>query len=328
MPESLPHAIILNPKSAGGKGYRKWKRLLRTPFARKLRLADLPLFDGKGCDPPLQLLNSLVEWVCFQYRTGARNFVVCGGDGTLNLAIHAALIAEGRGRIPVAHLCFGAIGLGSSNDFHKPFSSAFRKRLGQIPVRLDYSSARAHDIGILRMPMGEIRYFVVNCSLGVTAEANDFFNRAGGAFSQLKRRWVDGAILTAALITFAQYRNFRVRLETDGQASREIFLSNLGVIKNRHFSGSFRYDKGPRADDALLGVHVCESMSRIEMLKTLGALARGRFSGLPKASSSFATRVRVEALADEPFAVETDGEVTRTKRVDFEILERRMLLCP
>jgi diacylglycerol kinase family enzyme len=144
--------------------------------------------------------------------------------------------------------------------------------------------------------------------------------------SFVKRRWVDGAIMVTALRTFVDYRNFPIRISLDGAEPRELQLTNLGVVKNVHFSGQMRYDQPQASDDGLFGVHLAERLSRGEMLRTLNALGSGRFTGLPKTSSYQATRVALEA--DKPFALETDGEVIRARAAELTVLPRELLVCP
>jgi diacylglycerol kinase family enzyme len=259
-----------------------------------------------------------------QLRAGRVNFLACGGDGTVNLAVTS--IVESKA-LSLGGARLGAIGLGSSNDFHKPYGSLGRERIAGRPARLDFSRAAPHDLGQAIFPTGS-RYFAINASVGVTAEANDLFNQSPGPISFLKRSWVDGAILASALLTFARYRNLELDVVLDSGRERTTLLTNLGVIKNRHFSGSFRYESGPRPDDGRLAVHLCEGMGRAEMLRTLASLARGKFSGLGKTSSSDAAVAEVRSPEGKLFAVETDGEITRAPSARFEVLSRRVYLCP
>ncbi len=53
-----------------------------------------------------------------------------GGDGTVHALVEALALAPRRP--PLDHLTLGAVGLGSSNDFHKPVG----RRVGGVPVRL------------------------------------------------------------------------------------------------------------------------------------------------------------------------------------------------
>jgi diacylglycerol kinase family enzyme len=303
----------LNPKANGGRAASRWQAVLADPRARKLGLAELPVYDGLNPGP----------WMEEQLQQGRSHFVACGGDGTVNLAVTA--ICESDLLSKGARL--GAIGLGSSNDFHKPYGLAGRERIAGRPARLSFEHAAPHDVGQAVFP-DATRYFAINASVGVTAEANDLFNRGPEPISLLKRRWVDGAIVASALLTFARYRNLELEVAVDAGRKRALLLTNLGVIKNRHFSGSFRYESGPAPDDGQLGVHVCEGMGRAEMLRTLASLARGRFTRTGKTSSASARAAEVTSPAGKPFAVETDGEITHATSARFEVLSRRIFLCP
>ena len=98
-----------------------------------------------------QGLDQLQGWVSGKIAEGARNFVAAGGDGTMNLALNALLNAPGRAGIASPEeLRFGAVGLGSSNDFQKPYVSDGRVEAGGIHCRLDFDRATAHDIGCMQ----------------------------------------------------------------------------------------------------------------------------------------------------------------------------------
>jgi diacylglycerol kinase (ATP) len=310
-------AVILNPLANAGNGRKRWKSLLESETAARAGLRDAPVFDG----PPF----NLQAWVSERLRQGARRFVAAGGDGTVHAVVNALMMAPERAGIEPEAIKLGAVGLGSSNDFQKPYLKEGREKAAGIACRLQFSQASTHDLGRATLD-GVPRFFVINASIGVTAEANWQFNEARGGLGFLKRRWVDGAIVATALSAFAKYRNFDIKLAVGDEASREVSLTNLGVVKNVHFSGQMRYDLAQAPDDGLFGVHLCEGMSRLEMVKILSALSSGRFSGIPKTSSWQASRV--EAASPYLFAVETDGEVTRARQAVFENLRRELRVCP
>ncbi|MBI3541681.1 MAG: hypothetical protein HY075_00180, partial [Deltaproteobacteria bacterium] len=303
---------------------RRFVAAAESSVGTALGLGHVARFEGGASG---DLAGELRAWLAERLRSGARKFVVAGGDGTVNLALSTYVSLRDEGH--PSNAVFGAVGLGSSNDFQKPFDSDKRARLAGFACRLDFNEAFAHDVGTLVID-GEkrARHFFVNASMGVTAEANDRFNRGGPGLRAMKRVWVDGAILGAALSTFAGYENRAIRLALDGENPVELQLTNLGVIKNRHFSGSFRYDTGPAPDDGMLGVRICRDMSRVEMLGTLGSLAQGRFSGLSKRSGRDAKDVRVESATGTKLAVETDGEVVLATGCRFGVRQKEIMLCP
>jgi diacylglycerol kinase family enzyme len=319
-------AVVLNPTANGGLGRVRWKALLETELAREAGLRDAEVFDGSGKGG----LGRLDGWLRERLAGGARRIVAAGGDGTVNLALNALLAARGALEpAERAKLALGAVGLGSSNDFQKPFDGSGRAVAAGLRCRLDFAAARPHDVGRASVAGGGVDadlHFLINASIGVTAEANWRFNHAGPFTRALKRRWVDGAILATALRTFAAYRNLDVELALDGASPARLRLTNLGVVKNVHFSGQMRYDTPQACDDGRFGVHVCEDMSRREMLGVLKALNRGRFRGLRKTWSRQAKEVGVRA--PEAFSVETDGEVIQAREARFRVLARELRVCP
>ena len=72
-------------------------------------------------------------------------------------------------------MVLGAIGLGSSNDFHKPFNGNNGLN-GHVPLRLDYHHTTEHNIDRVDFldehHLWQRKYFVINCSIGIIAYAN------------------------------------------------------------------------------------------------------------------------------------------------------------
>ena len=59
-------------------------------------------------------------------------------------------------------------------------------------------------------------------------------------------------------------------------------VTTLSVVLNPHFTGSLSYDCGDHCRGGAFGVALCEGMGRLERLRTLASLGKGRFTGLPK----------------------------------------------
>lgn len=251
---------------------------------------------------------------------GVEAVLSAGGDGTVGAVAQALLACPGGERVAL-----GAVGLGSSNDFLKPFDLVH----AGVPLRIDLAGARQRDLGLARFsrngePPAE-RAFVVSASLGATARANASFNRDHDPLlSLLKRRWVDGAVVYAALLALARHADLRARLRVDGE-EQSVALSNLSVLKTPFLSGCLRYDTPVAPDSGQLAANLCHDMSRPALLLTLLALARGRFLGRPRTRHWSARRVEVET--DAPTPLELDGEVVEVRRVTFDVLPRRILAC-
>ncbi len=302
--------VLLNPAAGGNRGIARWRR---TESAVR-----------EVCEPHVVETDLAGEWrftVRQEIEGGTRLFIAAGGDGTVSAL--ADELARARGWVPLSDFTIGAIGLGSSNDFHKPYG----RTIGGVPVRIVPSDER-RDVCVARYtgPDGSAhtRCFVISASVGVVAEANAFFNAGDGPERWLRGRWTGGAILYAALHTIATWRNLAVRLRS-GDGTRRTAVTNLSVSKTPFVSGMFRYDRSVAPDDGFLAVHLCEGMSREEALRALVDLARGHFEGRAKRRHWNSWRVAVAATG--PVALELDGEVVQARRVTFGVLREQVRIC-
>lgn len=317
------HALILNPKAKAGKSSDSFQKLLTHEFIKEIGIPSAPRFDGTQSGG----ITGLDGWITRQVRQGARNFVAAGGDGTVHSVVNALLRAKQNLNLKTDMLTLGAIGLGSSNDFHKPFRAAGRSWIQGIPCRLDFENACPHDLGQVQTPQeNQSRVFAINASVGVTAEANWNFNEPGPLVKRLKAFSTDAAIIMTALRTILTYTNISVQIKADDRIAKDITLTNLGIIKNAHFSGQMRYDLAPRNDDGMFAMHLCHNLNFLDMLSTLRALHQGKFRGRPKTESVFCKKLEIKAPLW--FSIETDGEVFQTLEAHFTCLEKAMNLCP
>ena len=303
--------IILNPFASGGRAMKKWNALLEAMPA-VMEGATLEILGGQ---------MSVDEIVREALRRGERYFVAAGGDGTVNLVLEALMNAGCE-----KEAALGAIGLGSSNDFHKPYLN--EDLCAETALKIDFMSAQPRDVGSFTFGAPERRrYFLVNASVGVTAEANDLFNHPDRLLAFQKRHATQAAIYYAALKTILTYRNRSVMISSSGGGTFWTSLTNLGVVKSPHFSGNLSYGGSAFYDDGLLKLHLCEDLNTGELFRLLRALGAKNgcrpVSGIRTWSSPDIT---VEA--DSPFAVEFDGEVVRTASARFTVIPRTLKVCP
>jgi diacylglycerol kinase family enzyme len=319
--------IFVNPGATYGTGRDRWSRV---EGELRRRLGG---FDVEEIGAPGRMPERLAELV----RQGERRFVAAGGDGTVNLLVNA-IMALPESELPERELpdgevarregiVLGAVGLGSSNDFHKPFDES--ATIEGMPVKVDFDGARDRDVIRIEYekPDGPTatRYSLINASVGVTAEANARFNEPNWFIRAARVVSVDAAISAAVLTTLVTWTDVTCALSIDGGEPAMTSVTNLGVFKNAHFGGALCYDTPVAPDDGVLGVGLCEGMSALETASALSALRKGRFSGRPKRRT---WKVRgISVRGDRVFALETDGEVLRARSARFSVAPRRVRCC-
>jgi diacylglycerol kinase family enzyme len=300
--------LVINPRAGGGTALQKWNRLER----------DLPR-DGEIAitvvDDPCGMRRVVEQGIAAGHRT----FLAGGGDGTVNALANSMLALFAHHRI------LGAIGLGSSNDFHKPF----RTRVAGIPCRMNAEHTSLQDVGRLVITDAEgratVRYWLVNASIGLTADANRKFNEGRGLLGGLKRISTGAAIGTAALATILRDPGRELQVSIDGWPLKEFRFRNLAFVKNPTFAGCLSYGPENITVPGAFRFHAVEAIPFPALLRILAGLVRGRFPVRRGTRSQDALTAEVSAA--EPFAVEFDGEVMEAVSVEVSVIPRELEVC-
>jgi diacylglycerol kinase (ATP) len=306
--------MYLNPHCDYGKGLKKWRKIE----------GDFRQLYGDFIVEEIKSPETINDQVEKAFAKGEKNFAAAGGDGTVNLLLNALMNSSYQKE----DLTFGAIGLGSSNDFHKPFRS--ENFIEGIPVKIDWKAAIPHDVIFIQFKNSRdyfhTRYCMINASVGITAQANAIYNSRIPWIEFIQKLSIEGAILASALKTLFTFKNIPCQIALNGTAPQIFMLTNLGVIKNPHFAGGMCYDTTIQPDDGKLGVNVCHDMTIGEAIGTLIKLYQQQFQGRPKTQTCLINKLSVKS--DRQFALEMDGEVVQTNEVKFEVLPKAMRCCP
>ena len=307
--------VLVNPTADGGRAGERWSRV-RSEIEARFGAFD----ECVTRDPP-----SVRARIIGALAAGERRFVAAGGDGTVNLVLNTLL--DVASPAVFSEIVLGAIGLGSSNDFHKPRRP--NAEVGGVPCRMEFARALRHDIGHTESAGDDgvsHRAWLLNASVGTTATGNWLFNQAIGLVGWCKRKSATLGMVAACFTAILRTRRLQVTLDGPDGTTRTVRLRNLGVVKNPHFTGCLKYDSPYEPGSRRFFVHLLANSSLIDTFVTLARLARGRFDGRRSASSWPANHLTV--ASGVPFAVEGDGEVVLARRAEFAIAPQQIWVCP
>jgi diacylglycerol kinase (ATP) len=307
--------VLVNTRACGGRAAERWLSLAPRLRRRPRKFTAIML----GGEIPLH--GTIRDALCH----GEREFVAAGGDGTVNALVSCLLSCAAREEIP--EIAVGAIGLGSSNDFHKPFCPD--SMLDGLPAKLDFDCAAYRDVGRIDFESeggSGTRYFLVNASAGVTAVANRFFNSPDRILRILKGASTPAAIAYAAIRTILTYQSQQMTLWSAETSTITGPLTNIGFVKNPHFSGSLSYPGEAEYDSGKVVVHVCPAMDKAGLFRLLRALSNGTFDAIPGIRSWSTESISI--ISPVPFPIEHDGEVVTALSARISILHRHLKVCP
>jgi diacylglycerol kinase (ATP) len=281
--------VIYNPAAGRGRARRKVSEV-----EERLRAGGARV-DCEPSTSPADLVRIAAE----ASRGGYDRVVVCGGDGTLNLAIREFDLAAGT---------LALIPTGSGDDFAKvtgvprDIAGACRNVLTGPVREVDVALANG------------IRYLGV-AGLGFDSEVADYANR--------HVTWLRGSAvyLFAILRVLPKFRPRPVRVRTEDGA-RDLAIMFAAVGNTRQYGGGIRITPDARIDDGLLDLCIVHETTRVQLLKTLPQAYTGAHV---KSDFVETTRGREFHFASElPMAVYADGEPLTQTPVSFGIAPQRL----
>ncbi len=296
--------IIVNPRSANGSTGRNWRTIERI-----LRARLGASFDVAFTEHP-EHATALAREAAARYGRVA----AMGGDGTVNEVVNG-LIADDRPLRP--DLALGVIPRGTGGDFVRTLR--IPRDVDGAAARLAAGEPRPIDVGKVRYrdPSGQdaTRYFINEAEIGLGAVISDRVNRASKAWGRL-------AFVRAILTTSIGYRSEPISLSLDGQPPTRRLLTNVWLANGRYSGAGIRSAPRARPDDGLLDVVQIGEASLAQKLLLTARLRSGTFVDLPHVT--YSTARRVDATAETPVPIETEGELIGTLPATFEIIDHRI----
>lgn len=305
--------VLLNRKAGSGEAAKNWQRIaskLVNILGAKPSVYD-ETFDWKE---PIEEASS----------AGPCLVTAVGGDGTVHRVANLVLALPPDRR---ARTILGAVGLGSSNDFHKPSDehSRFlgvpvrcwpRRTVHQDILRVDYLDADA---------VRHTEYVVTSASVGMVALGNDLFNRRWGPVGVCRSLSEGLGIWSASLGAVCRQKGIPVDLSVDGRPAYAGTTCFVGFYINRHIAGSLTYADEAGVGSARMGVLVLPDVGLLRRIYLLARAARRALGTSPQALVRQAVTSRCRA--GQPALLEMDGEVTRVREMHVRFVPRALRVC-
>jgi len=277
--------LIYNP--AAGRGRAKHHAREVEQRLRSLG-ADVEPYASTS---PADLTRSAAE----SSRAGFDRVVVCGGDGTLNLALRDFDLSRGT---------LALVPLGSGDDFAR-VNGIPRDVGGACDVAVN-GVVRQVDVALAN----NLRYAGV-AGLGFDSEVARFANE------RVKHLRGSAVYLYAILRVLPSFRPRRVRI--DGR-DEEIMFCVVG--NSPQYGGGIRITPDALLDDELLDACIVHRTSRFQLLKTLPRAYNGTHVKKAFVETRRAREFHVES--DSPMDVYADGELLTTTPVRFSLADQKL----
>lgn len=281
--------VIYNPAAGRGRARRQVREVEEYLRSRGARI---------DCEPSTGP-DDLVRIAAESSRAGYDRVVVCGGDGSVNLAVREFDLNRG---------VLSIIPTGSGDDFGKVL---------QIPRNI----RRACDIVIdgrvrevdVALANG-IRYLGV-AGLGFDSEVADYANR--------HVRFLRGSAvyLYAIFRVLPRFTARPVRIHTEDATRREEIMF-AAVGNTRQYGGGIRITPAAIVDDGLLDLCIVHRTTRAQLLKTLPKAYTGAHVQSPFVECARGREFRFES--EQPMAVYADGEPLTHTPVSFSLAAERL----
>ncbi len=300
--------LIINPKSAGGRG----KKVANYIGEKYQNLFSEIVFTSRPLEAIELAKNSEgFDRVCF-----------VGGDGTLNEVLNGIMQIQENLRPAM-----GIIPVGTGSDFIKTMN--IPKDTDKAIELILKGKTKKVDVGLCEFidSKGETlkRYYINITEFGMGGEVARLVNKYGKIFR--------GTIpfLIFALICNFTYKLKRVRIKTDSDEEMfRDFEANVRVVavaNGRFYGGGMQIAPFAEPDDGKFDVVVVKDMGPIETLKSLPLLYQGK-EGLEKAKRTgkvlYFKATRVEIENSDNLLIEMEGEVPGHTPKSFHIIPKQI----
>ncbi|MBA4409370.1 MAG: diacylglycerol kinase family lipid kinase [Bacteroidota bacterium] len=296
--------VILNPHAGSGRGKKDQAVIInllnKSNFLYELAISEFPKHT-------IQLTIQAVE-------NGYRNFIVAGGDGTLNEVVNGIFTQT---ICPTEEITIGMIPVGTGNDWIKTFGIP-NDYQAAINIILQGDTMR-QNVGLITFPESDLMrtyYFANMAGFGFDARVAEKSN-------QLKDKGRKGisVYLQALGSSFWNYQTTKTCIVIDGQEINELIFSvSIGIGK--YNGGGMMQAPGAIPNNGQFQVTVIRKIGIFGILRNLAGLYSGEFIKDFRVSTHKASHILISSAQN--IAGEADGEILGHHKFEIELIFQKL----
>lgn len=250
--------------------------------------------------------RDFAKMYCLQNPHIHKRFYSCGGDGTLNEVINGIYGAEN-----VSLACYPS---GSGNDFVKNFGD-----VSQFLSLENLVNGKVKKVDVLKF---NGRYALNICNLGFDGEVAYNFNK----FKRMPKVSGKTAYNLAVLYSLLSKMKHQVEITTEEGEIYNGYILLAAIANGLCYGGGFYCAPKAKVDDGIIDLVIVKKISRIRLLKFIKYYKRGTHLNNKKLSKYLIYKKcrKVSFVSKKELSLSYDGEVIRTKKLDFEILPQTL----
>ncbi len=291
--------VIVNPYSAFGKTYKKWKSI-------KEILSSI--FKDMKCeftDAPKHAVEITKESI----RKGFEHILGVGGDGTFNEIVNGYLEKDK----PLNEDAFISLfPSGKGNDFLRTIKHQNRIKRWKDLFLTDRK--RTIDVGKIESKNGS-SYFINVSSFGFSGEVVE-------NIIELKKKIKYGFVyFLGALKTLRAFDSKRVRVRFDNGDELEDDVMIGAICNGMYFGGRMKVAPDAKLDDGFFDFLLLRKVSKAELLKKIIKIYKGAHIGDKEILIKRVKEVVIEPVnKDDKIPLEYDGELGKFLPVKFSLI--------
>lgn len=301
--------VIVNPHAGSKKALADWPEIRQ--------ILNKKNFDFQSIFTEYQY--HATELTKNAIEDGYRNFIVVGGDGTLNEVVNGVFK---QFQVPTADITIGVVSVGTGNDWGRMYNmpSKYKKQIKSIKK----GNTILQDVGKV------LHHYQDN------KQDHYFINIAGMGFDALvakktniaKQRGIGGAFmyLFNLVIGLFQFNHNNITIESSGEEifKGKVFSMSIGICS--YNGGGMKQLPNAIPDDGLFDVTVIRKTSKMKIIRNINNLYDGSFIELDEVETFVGSEFKITSIPKKSVHLETDGESLGHSPLYFSIIPRAINL--